>query len=86
MTPCDKCPWLSEGGCTAARCVSEDRRVVPETLTLAQLHDACMSMRHDYGLMTVDQREEMRRGAADWWRCFSRALNDPARCVKEGRR
>lgn len=50
----------------------------PKTLTLKQLADACMSYRHDYGLMTAEEREDMRREAADWWRCFEKTLNEPS--------
>ena len=50
---------------------------VPETLTAYELNDACLSYRHDFGLMTEAERESLRREAADWWRCFERALNTP---------
>lgn len=53
------------------------RAVAPKTLTAAQLADACMSYRHDYGLMDAEAREGMRREAAEWWRCFEKTLNDP---------
>lgn len=53
------------------------RAAVPNTLTAAQLADACMSYRHDYGLMDIEARETMRREAAEWWRCFEKTLNNP---------
>lgn len=63
---------------------ADDLRVsVPKTLTAAQLADACMSYRHDYGLMDVDLREDMRREAAEWWRCFERTLNDPTAALRD---
>jgi len=51
---------------------------VPDTLTPAQLADACLSYRHDFGLLEGEERARVLAQAADWWRCFARALNDPS--------
>lgn len=50
---------------------------VPDALHEAQLSDACMSYRHDYGLMDANEREIMRGQAAEWWRCLRRSVVEP---------
>ena len=47
---------------------------LPEVPTDAQLHDACLSYRHDYGLMDLVSREKLQWECREWWRCVSRAL------------
>jgi len=78
--------WVCSPECWDAQCVGDGVLAapapsgglrVPKTLTAAQLADACMSYRHDYGLMIGDEREDVRREAAEWWRCFEKTLNDP---------
>ena len=51
---------------------------LPETLTAPELADACLSYRHDYGLMSVEDREAMRWQAAEWFRCLRRAIVEPS--------
>ena len=57
-------------------------RVLPVTLTTAQLADACMSHRHDYGIVSAGEREDRRREAADWWRCLRKTLAEPSAALR----
>lgn len=50
---------------------------VPETLTDAQINDACMSYRHDFGLLEDDDREIVKFQCREWWRSIRRALKRP---------
>lgn len=55
---------------------------LPVELTAAQLDDACMSRRHDHGLLGADQREDRRREAADWWRCLRKTIAEPSAVLR----
>lgn len=55
---------------------------LPVELTAAQLDDACMSHRHDHGLLSADQREDRRREAADWWRCLRKTIAEPSPALR----
>ena len=57
-------------------------KVLPVTLTTAQLADACMSHRHDYGIVSAGEREDRRREAADWWRCLRKTLAEPSAALR----
>ena len=41
--------------------------------TNEQLYSACISMRHDYGLMTQEQRRVIEATALEWYRCWKSA-------------
>lgn len=43
-----------------------------KTPTLAQLNSACMSYRHDFGLMTPDEQERLRWSAKEWLRAWEK--------------
>lgn len=43
--------------------------------TSSQLDDACLSFRHDFGLLEGEDRQAVRRQALDWLRCWRRAFN-----------
>ncbi len=63
----------------AARAALASREAPPavtvqETPTAGQLYDACMSYRHDFGLLEDDQRKSVEWQAREWWRCIARAL------------
>lgn len=49
---------------------------VAETPTPEQLKSACLSFRHDYGLMGESQKRDIEKEALDWWRCIARALSE----------
>ena len=38
--------------------------------TTAELHSACLSYRHDYGVMDDQARESLRATAREWWRAW----------------
>lgn len=54
-----------------------DAPTLPESLTPEQLGDACLSYRHDFGLLDSGEQFSLRWQAAEWWRALSRAYNRP---------
>ena len=54
--------------------LADDAMELPELPTDAQLHYACLSYRHDYGLMDLASREKLQWECREWWRCISRAM------------
>lgn len=47
---------------------------LPEGLTTSQVHDACLSYRHDYGLLDEQEARIVRIECSDWFRAIRRAL------------
>ena len=43
-----------------------------------QIFDACMSVRHDYGLMGPIEREKLRFEALEWFRAWEKAIYEPS--------
>lgn len=50
----------------------KDKKPTPLEPTPTQLHSACLSFRHDYGLMNEQAREELRFLALEWFRAWQR--------------
>ncbi|ADX42527.1 hypothetical protein [Tetrasphaera phage TJE1] len=48
--------------------------MMDDKLTEAQIHSACLSFRHDYGLMTEEERRKLRRDCRDWHEALSKEL------------
>lgn len=40
--------------------------------TLPQTHSACLSYRHDYGILDEQARESLRETALDWWEAWNK--------------
>ena len=59
------------------QCGSQDTRMTkkpPEPQpSRSELHSACLSFRHDYGVMDEDARESLRQSASEWYRCWKSA-------------
>jgi hypothetical protein len=57
-------------------CGSQDTRATkkpkPFEPTKAQLHSACLSYRHDYGVMDEQARESLRFTALEWFRAWQK--------------
>lgn len=51
----------------------------PETPTDEQLADACMWLRHDFGLLDDDQRRKLMASMREHWRAIWKACNTPGR-------
>lgn len=49
---------------------------ISETPTPRQLHHACLSFNHSYGLMKESERSKLQWQATEWWRCVARAMQD----------
>ncbi len=58
----------------AAAAIKQERAVEPEAPTLAQLNSACMSYRHDFGLMEDEERERLRWAAKEWLRAWRKEV------------
>lgn len=43
---------------------------LPEKLSPAQLDDACLTYRHDFGLLDADEKDGTRFEATQWWHAF----------------
>lgn len=61
-----------------ASLAAAEAEAIPKHLTSAQVNDACLSYRHDYGLCTESEARFMRRECAEWFRSIRAALSDPA--------
>lgn len=82
--------WMDDGASYCPSCrplratpssagtVSVEAAALPVTLTTAQLADACMSHRHDYGIVSAGEREYRLREASDWWRCLRKSIAEPS--------
>ncbi|WP_428774906.1 hypothetical protein [Vibrio sp.] len=53
--------------------ISEDR--IPEQPTMAQLESVCPSYRHDFGLLSIDEKNHVMSDAMSWWRAVAKELN-----------
>ncbi|HUW43793.1 MAG TPA: hypothetical protein VMV95_02440 [Bacillota bacterium] len=42
---------------------------------IEQIHDACLSYRHDYGLMSKKEQEKLRFEALEWLKSWRKALS-----------
>ena len=47
----------------------------PEELSSAQINDACLSYRHDFGLLDPKTQDTVRFQAREWCRALARAAN-----------
>lgn len=55
--------------------VAEAARVLPETLTPAQIDSACLTYRHNFRRMCLADQDKLRSQAEWWWAALSRALS-----------
>lgn len=49
-------------------------RLLDFTPSWGDLHNACLSFRHDYGLLTPSEKDGVRQDALDWLRAWGHAL------------
>ncbi len=56
-----------------------------ENPTDAQLNDACLWFRHDFGLLSEHEKKKVRFEAKEWFSAWQKALADPAVCRGCGR-
>jgi hypothetical protein len=50
------------------------KEALPERLNEAQLNDAALSFRHDFGLLDSGDQFSVRFECAEWWRAIRKAL------------
>lgn len=66
-------------GVLCAKCGSQDTRLVKQIPpavepTRSQLHSACLSYRHDYGLLDEEARDSLRFTALEWFHAWQKAM------------
>lgn len=63
-------------GVLCSKCGSQDTRATkkpkPFEPPIGKLHSACLTIRHDYGIMPEESRADLRATAMEWFRAFQR--------------
>ena len=68
--------------------IPADVRELVKEPTQAQIDDACMWYRHDFGLLSESERDSVRFEARQWFRAWGKALSngdDPAALRSEAK-
>tara|TARA_R110001583_G_scaffold174017_3_gene328236 strand:+ start:5611 stop:5862 length:252 start_codon:yes stop_codon:yes gene_type:complete len=60
---------------------------MPLEPTDKQIASACFSLRHDFGLLSPDEKERYHQQCKLWWRAIAKEVNEPSQhplVIEEG--
>ena len=51
---------------------------ITEQPTVKQIAGACLSYRHDFGLLSVEEQNVVAEEAKSWWKAIAKEVNTPS--------